>query len=108
MSEATPRPEPVQFNPSVPNVARMYDYYLGGKNNFAADRAAAEQALSFAPELRQGAQEVRRFLRRAVTFLTEAGIRQFVDVGCGLPTQGNVHEIAQAIAPDARVAYVDN
>src|SRR4051794_10125408 len=108
MAEATPPLEPVQFNPAVPNVARMYDYYLGGKNNFAADRKAAEQALSFAPELRVGAQEVRKFLRRAVRFLTDAGIRQFVDIGCGLPTQGNVHEIAQAAAPDSRVAYIDN
>ena len=108
MAEATPPLEPVKFNPAVPNVARMYDYYLGGKNNFAADRKAAEQALAVAPELRVGAQEVRKFLRRAVRFLTDAGIRQFVDIGCGLPTQGNVHEIAQAAAPDSRVAYVDN
>jgi O-methyltransferase involved in polyketide biosynthesis len=109
MPEATSPHEPARFDPTTPNVARMYDYYLGGKDNFAADREAAEMALSMAPELRVGAQEVRRFLRRAVTFLVrEAGIRQFIDVGCGLPTRGNVHEIAQAAAPDVRVAYVDN
>jgi SAM-dependent methyltransferase len=100
--------DPVPFDPTVPNVARMYDYYLGGKDNFAADRAAAEQALTFAPELRVGAREVRKFLQRAVNFLTDAGVRQFLDIGCGLPTQGNVHEIAQKVIPDARVAYVDN
>jgi SAM-dependent methyltransferase len=108
MPEVTPRTEPAQFDPSVPNVARMYDYYLGGKDNFAADRAAAEQALTVAPELRVGAREGRKFLRRAVRYLTGVGIRQFVDIGCGLPTQGNVHEIAREAVPDARVAYIDN
>jgi O-methyltransferase involved in polyketide biosynthesis len=107
MPEQT-RYEPPAYNPTVPNVARMYDYYLGGKNNFAADREAADKALAVAPELRAGAAEVRKFLTRAVRYLADRGIRQFVDIGCGLPTQGNVHEIAQAIAPDARVAYVDN
>jgi SAM-dependent methyltransferase len=86
----------------------MYDYYLGGKDNFAADREAAEKALAFAPELREGAAEVRRFLTRSVRFLVGEGIRQFVDVGCGLPTNGNVHEVAQAIAPETKVAYLDN
>jgi SAM-dependent methyltransferase len=100
--------EPPRFDPQVPNVARMYDYYLGGKDNFAADREAAEKALSFAPELRDGAVEVRRFLTRSVRFLVGEGIRQFVDVGCGLPTNGNVHEVAQAVAPDTKVAYLDN
>src|SRR6185503_17801486 len=108
MSEATARREPARFDPSTPNVARMYDYYLGGKDNFAADREAAEMALKVAPELRVGARELRAFLRRTVRFLVGAGIRQFVDIGCGLPTQGNVHEIAQVAAPDARVVYVDN
>jgi O-methyltransferase involved in polyketide biosynthesis len=86
----------------------MYDYYLGGRDNFAADREAAEQALEVAPGLRVGAREIRRFVHRAVRMLVENGIRQFIDLGCGLPTQGNVHEVAQAIAHDARVAYVDN
>jgi hypothetical protein len=108
MTETTSRPEPPQFDPHVPNVARMYDYFLGGKDNFAADREAAEMALSVAPEMRVGALEVRKFLTRGVTFLVGEGIRQFVDIGCGLPTQGNVHEVAQGIAPDCKVAYVDN
>lgn len=86
----------------------MYDYYLGGKENFAADREAAEKALAVAPELRLGATEVRRFLQRVVRYLTARGIRQFIDIGCGLPTLGNTHEIAQVDAPDARVVYVDN
>jgi SAM-dependent methyltransferase len=97
-----------EFDPSIPNVARMYDYFLGGKDNFAADREAAEQALSLAPEIRVAAREGRLFLHRVVQFLVDAGIRQFIDIGCGLPTQGNVHEVAQAAAPDCRVAYVDN
>jgi hypothetical protein len=108
MPEATSRYQPPRFDPQLPNVARMYDYYLGGKDNFAADREAADRALSYAPEMREGAVEVRRFLTRAVRYLVGAGIRQFVDVGCGLPTQGNVHEVAQAAAPDAKVAYIDN
>lgn len=108
MSEGTSRPEPIQFDPNVPNVARMYDYYLGGKDNFAADRAAADHALSVAPELRVGAQECRKYLRRAVTFIAQAGVRQFLDIGCGLPTRGNVHEVARAVDPDTKVVYVDN
>lgn len=96
------------FDPTMPNEARMMDYMLGGKDYFAADREAAERALALAPELPMMARESRKFLSRAVRFLVEAGIRQFVDIGCGLPTQGNVHEVAQAIAPDVRVAYVDH
>ncbi|WP_433179849.1 SAM-dependent methyltransferase [Actinoallomurus sp. CA-150999] len=92
-----------------PTPARMYDYYLGGKDNFAVDRDAAEQVLTAAPEVRVLARENRAFLGRAVRFLAgEAGIRQFIDVGTGLPTQGNVHEVAQAVAPGSRVVYVDN
>ncbi|WP_182884297.1 SAM-dependent methyltransferase [Microbispora sp. H10885] len=102
-----PPVEPVGFDPSIPNEARVYDYWLGGKNNFAADRKAAEMALQIAPELPIMCREGRKFMRRTVRFLAEAGIRQFVDIGCGLPTQGNVHEIAQRYAPDARVVYVD-
>jgi trans-aconitate methyltransferase len=108
MPDAVQRQDAPRFDPTVPNVARMYDYYLGGKNNFAADRQAAEQALAFAPELREGAHEVRKFLSRVVWYLAGEGIRQFVDLGCGLPTQGNVHEVAQARAPESRVVYVDN
>lgn len=93
---------------SVPNVARMYDYYLGGKDNFEADRAAAESVLALVPGLRRSAQENRRFLRRVVRFLAgEAGIRQFLDIGVGLPTQGAVHEVAREVNPGARVVYAD-
>jgi hypothetical protein len=99
----------VQLNTNQPNPARIYDYYLGGKDNFSADRAVADQILAIAPESRDSAQINRAFLRRAVRFLAaEAGIRQFLDIGTGLPTQGNVHEIAQAVAPDATVVCVDN
>ena len=97
------------INTGVPNPARIYDYLLGGKDNFPADRDVAEQLLAIAPVARDVVEDNRAFLRRAVRFLTsEAGIRQFIDLGSGLPTQGNVHEIAQVIAPDARVVYVDN
>jgi hypothetical protein len=97
------------INTGVPNPARIYDYFLGGKDNFPADRQVADQVLAIAPVAREVVEDNRAFLRRAVRVLTrEAGIRQFVDLGSGLPTQGNVHEIAQAIAPDARVVYVDN
>ncbi|MGH3320731.1 MAG: SAM-dependent methyltransferase [Streptosporangiaceae bacterium] len=102
------RPAPKGVDVRTPNVARMYDYYLGGKDNFAADRDAAKEVLAGAPEVRLGARQNRAFLRRAVRFLAgEAGIRQFIDIGTGLPTQGNTHEVAQQATPDARVAYVD-
>ena len=98
-----------QINTGVPNPARIYDYLLGGKDNFPADRDVADQLLAIAPVARDVVEDNRAFLRRAVRHLTrEAGIRQFIDLGSGLPTQGNVHEIAQADAPDARVVYVDN
>jgi SAM-dependent methyltransferase len=99
---------PTDFDSSTPNFARVYDYLLDGKDNFAVDQAVAEQALAVAPELRVMARENRAFLRRAVRFLAaEAGIRQFLDIGTGLPTQGNVHEVAHAVAPETRVVYVD-
>ena len=88
---------------SVPNVARMYDYYLGGYHNFAADREAAEKILAIFPDTPEAARTNRRFLQRAVRHLHQAGVRQFLDIGTGLPTQGNVHEIT-----DGRVVYVDN
>lgn len=94
---------------STPSTARMYDYYLGGKDNYASDREAAEQVLASAPEIRRVATENRAFLGRAVQFLAgPAGIRQFIDVGAGLPTRGNVHEVAQQACPEARIAYVDH
>jgi hypothetical protein len=98
-----------RINTGVPNPARIYDYLLGGKDNYPADREVADQLVAIAPVAREVVGDNRAFLRRAVRFLArEAGIRQFIDLGSGLPTQGNVHEIAQAVAPDARVVYVDN
>ncbi|GIH94814.1 SAM-dependent methyltransferase [Planobispora siamensis] len=101
--------ERAKLDTSIPNEGRIADYFLGGKDNFAADRAAAQHVLSIAPELPAMSREGRRFLARVVRFLVaEAGVRQFVDIGCGLPTQGNVHEIVHSVAPEARVVYVDN
>jgi trans-aconitate methyltransferase len=98
-----------EIDTSTAHPARMYDYYLGGKDNFPADHKAAEEVLAAAPSMRSMARENRKFLQRAVRYLAgEVGIRQFLDIGTGLPTQGNVHEIAQSVAPDARVVYVDN
>ncbi|NEA27380.1 SAM-dependent methyltransferase [Actinomadura bangladeshensis] len=92
-----------------PSSARVYDYLLGGKDNFAADRIAAGKIEEAFPAIRTGAQENRRFLLRGVRFLAaEAGIRQFLDIGTGIPTSPNVHEVVQGITPDARIAYVDN
>ncbi|MFC0504430.1 SAM-dependent methyltransferase [Micromonospora costi] len=90
-----------------PSVARMYDYYLGGSHNFAADRAAAQAMVAAVPEAPLMAQANRAFLRRAVHYLTGMGVRQFLDIGSGIPTVGNVHEIAQHDAADSRVVYVD-
>ena len=87
--------------------ARIYDYHLGGTHNFAADRAAAKVIAERFPLVPAMARTNRAFLRRAVRFLTDAGIRQFLDIGSGIPTEGNVHEIAQENAPEARVVYVD-
>jgi SAM-dependent methyltransferase len=87
--------------------ARIYDYHLGGTHNFPADRAAGQAVAERNPLVPAMARTNRAFLRRAVTYLAEAGIRQFLDVGSGIPTEGNVHEIAQNLAPDARVVYVD-
>jgi hypothetical protein len=86
----------------------MYDYVLGGKDNYAADRAAMDAALKVWPDMAYGARANRAFLGRVVTYLAaEAGIRQFLDIGTGIPTAGNTHEVAQAIAPRSRVVYVD-
>jgi hypothetical protein len=98
-----------QVDTSKPHPARMYDYYLGGKNHFAADRETAEKGLAGWRSGRVAARENRSFLGRAVRFLAaEAGIRQFLDIGTGLPTTGNVHEVAQAVEPSSRVVYSDN
>jgi hypothetical protein len=93
---------------SAPAIARVYDYLLGGKGNFAADREAAELSLRAVPQMRAIALENRKFLRRAVRFCAEAGIRQFIDIGAGLPTQDNVHQVAQRAAAGSRVVYADN
>ena len=98
-----------EIDTSRPHPARMYDYYIGGKNHFAADRAVADAALAHWPAGRIGLRENRRFLGRAVRYLAgEAGIRQFLDIGSGLPTTSNVHEIAQTVDPSCRVVYVDS
>jgi S-adenosyl methyltransferase len=99
------------FRPDIPSAARMYDYYLGGKDNYPADRDAAEEVISRMPPgtVRTTALQNRLFLGRAVRYLVaETGIRQFLDIGAGLPTQGNVHDIARSIAPECRVVYVDH
>jgi hypothetical protein len=90
-----------------PSAARIYDYLLGGSHNFAVDREFAHKVLELMPDGRVQAQANRAFLHRAVRYLANAGVRQFLDIGSGMPTAGNVHEIAQRIAPDARVVYVE-
>jgi len=96
-----------RIDTSVPSVARVYDYLLGGKDNFAADREAAERQAAAVPALPWLARQNRAFLRRAVRFVADQGITQFLDLGSGLPTNENVHEVAQQVRPDARVVYVD-
>ena len=96
------------FDISVANQARIYDYLLGGKDNYAADRAAVDAVLKVAPEMGFTARANRAFLGRVVRYLAaEAGIRQFLDIGTGIPTAGNTHQVAQAVAPESRVVYVD-
>ena len=96
------------FDPSVPSIARVYDYLLNGKDNFAADREVAERLIAVAPLTAEVTRENRQFLARAVTWAANQGIRQFVDLGCGMPTAPNTHQSARAVAADTRVAYVDN
>src|SRR6201981_3304983 len=99
----------VKLDTSVAHPARVYDYWLGGKDNFAADREAAEQVIAANPTVLPGVRANRAFLGRAVRYLAaEAGIRQFLDLGTGLPTAQNTHQVAQEIAPDSRIVYVDN
>ncbi|MEO3870806.1 SAM-dependent methyltransferase [Nonomuraea sp. B12E4] len=105
MSESTPH----GIDTTKPSVSRVYDYMLGGKDNYEADRQVAAMALRIAPDAPEAARANREFLGRTVRHLAaEVGIRQFLDVGSGLPTQGNVHEIAQSVAPGAKVVYVDH
>jgi hypothetical protein len=100
---------PEGIDTSKAHQARIYDYWLGGKENFAVDRDAAEQALAAYPGLRRGVRAQRGFLARAVEYLAgPAGVRQFLDIGTGIPTANNTHEVAHSVAPEARVVYVDN
>jgi O-methyltransferase involved in polyketide biosynthesis len=97
------------FDITVPHISRVYDYWLGGKDNFAADRELGEQTLLAYPNIVDSVRANRAFLVRSVRFLTtEMGIRQFLDIGAGLPTADNIHEVAQREAPDSRVVYADN
>ncbi|GII59054.1 SAM-dependent methyltransferase [Planotetraspora thailandica] len=110
MSDADPEAgtQNDQVDTTKPSISRVYDFMLGGKDNFAVDRQVAEMALQIAPDAPAAARSNRDFLKRVVRYLTkEAGIRQFLDIGSGLPTQGNVHEIAQEITPEARTVYAD-
>jgi hypothetical protein len=101
--------EPPSFDTTVSHPARVYDYVLGGKDSYEADRDVADQFMATVPSIRRTLQANRAFLRRAVEYLAvEAGIRQFLDIGTGLPAADNTHEVAQRIAPETRVVYVDN
>jgi hypothetical protein len=118
--EAGPRPvggaagsgnpaEECRLDVSVAHVARVYNYWLGGKDNFAADRVAGDNTIAVYPGIRLSARANRAFLARAVRYLTETeGVRQFLDIGTGLPTANNTHEVAQGAAPESRIVYVDN
>jgi O-methyltransferase involved in polyketide biosynthesis len=101
--------KPVDLNTSVPHSARIWNYWLGGKDNFAADRAAGDQVIQIFPGIVRTARAQRDFLGRAVRYLAgDVGIRQFLDIGTGLPTADNTHEVAQRVASEARIVYVDN
>jgi hypothetical protein len=103
------RGKPAEIDISVAHPARVYDYWLDGKTNFAADRKAAEEVMAVQPGIRAGVRANRAFLGRSVRFLAaDAGIRQFLDIGTGIPTDSNTHEVAQAVAPECRVVYADN
>ncbi|MEV5374241.1 SAM-dependent methyltransferase [Streptomyces albogriseolus] len=99
---------PRSIDITVPSVSRMYDYYLGGSHNFEVDREAARRAMEFMPGMPKIMQANRAFMRRAVRFAVAEGVTQFLDIGSGIPTFGNVHEVAQAADPEARVMYVDH
>jgi hypothetical protein len=106
---ARTREVPLDLDTSVAHVARVYDYWLGGKDNFAADRAAGEQAIQAYPDIVYSVRANRAFLARTVRYLAgEAGIHQFLDIGTGIPTANNTHEVAQDVAPGSNVVYVDN
>lgn len=100
---------PDKLDTTVAHIARVYDYWLGGKDNFAVDREAGEQVLDVYPEMVHSVRANRAFLARVVRFLAaEAGVRQFLDIGTGIPTANNTHEVAQQSAPESRIVYVDN
>jgi hypothetical protein len=110
VTDATPNPDAnTGIDTTVPHSARVWNYWLGGKDNYAVDRETGDAVIAVYPQIRVNARESRGFLKRAVRFLVgEAGIRQFLDIGTGLPTADNTHEVAQRIASDARVVYADN
>ena len=108
MANASDAVPSMRFDSSVPSPARVYDYFLGGKDNFAADREAAERSIRVVPETPWFARENRKFLGRAVRFCAAAGITQFLDIGSGLPTMDNVHQVAERVTAAPRVMYVDN
>jgi hypothetical protein len=101
-------PLSTRIRQDVPHSARMYDYFLGGKDHYAVDREAAERVLGVFPNMRTAVQANRAFMRRSTRALAQRGLRQWLDVGTGIPTSPNLHEVAQSVAPDARVVYVDN
>ena len=101
--------EPIKLDTNTPHTARVWNYWLGGKDNFAADREAGDQVEALIPGIVDSARANRAFLGRAVRYLAgEEGIRQFLDVGTGVPTENNTHEVAQSVAPESRIVYVDN
>jgi len=107
--QAPGKAEAPTFDTSVAHIARVYNYWLGGKDNYAADRAAGDRTIAEYPGIVASARANRAFLRRAVRFLvTEAGVRQFLDVGTGIPTSDNTHAVAQSLAPQSRIVYLDN
>lgn len=109
MSDVNPdRVPPLDVNLDRPSVARIYDYYLGGTANWAVDRVFAQQVLDKIPQIRSIAIANRQFLNRVVSLLCQLGVRQFLDIGAGVPTVGNTHQVADRIGPDSRVVYVDN
>ena len=109
MNNSDESPVRVKLDTSVPHSARVWNYWLGGKDNFQPDREVGDQFAQLYPDITVVARSSRAFLKRAITFLaTEAGIRQFLDVGTGMPTAENTHQVAQAAAPEARIVYVDN
>ncbi len=109
MSALPPAENSPRFDPTVPHLARVYSYWLGGKDHYPADRKAAQQVIRLRPQVVAGARANRYFLARVVRYLAaDCGIRQFLDIGAGLPAKDNTHEVAQRVAPECRVVYVDN